>query len=351
MLLGECYAGEDAEVLFEAMKDDWSGEDEDVISNLVVYVKQYKETAVQATGATAVWNSDMGMYLLTVPAAYVPASGSFDIVVKGSGDIDDVKIRLGVNTADTQLTSIVSKIDAVDTVADGIASTLSTPANFMADVSGLATPADVTSAISTAAIPAGVWAVAARTLTAVPTGAALTTDITALNDLSAADIGTALTTYTAPTKAELNLAVLPLATASALTTAQGAITAIQAVTDTVGGEFDETNGLIGAISIGASVGAEKVIPAAYYTLDASELTITLATPYDSTTVEQILSIFNLTTGNEIYNCLNPRKRRSFLQEAGIDISVGSGATGGVITYIEDSVMADTDKLMIIVNTP
>lgn len=99
MLLGECFAGENAEVLFEAMKNDWSAEDEDTIQDLVVWVKHYKKTKTQVTGATAVWDSDLGMYLLTIPASYVPSSGSFDIVVKGS-DIDDVKIRLGVNTGD-----------------------------------------------------------------------------------------------------------------------------------------------------------------------------------------------------------------------------------------------------------
>lgn len=107
MLLGECFAGEDAEVLFEAIKSDWSAEDEDTISNLVVWIKQYKQTEVQAVGAEATWNSNLGMYLLTIPAAYVPASGSFDIVVKGSGDIDDVKIRLGVNTGDAALTTLL----------------------------------------------------------------------------------------------------------------------------------------------------------------------------------------------------------------------------------------------------
>ena len=121
MLLGECYAGEDAEVLFEAMKSDWSAEDEDVISNLVVYVKQYKETPVQVTGATALWDSDMGMYLLTIPAAYVPASGSFDIVVKGAGDIDDAKIRLGVNTADSVLSSLSTSTELGNVGANVVA--------------------------------------------------------------------------------------------------------------------------------------------------------------------------------------------------------------------------------------
>ena len=42
MILGEVFPGEDAEVLVEAIKSDYSGEDEDTIQDLVVYVKQYK---------------------------------------------------------------------------------------------------------------------------------------------------------------------------------------------------------------------------------------------------------------------------------------------------------------------
>lgn len=114
MLVGEVYAGEDAEVLVEAIKADYSGEDEDSIANLAVYVKWYKEAAVHAIGATAVWDSDMGQYLVTIPAAYVPASGIFDAVVRGSGDISDVLIRLQVNTADTAIAAIKAKTDTID---------------------------------------------------------------------------------------------------------------------------------------------------------------------------------------------------------------------------------------------
>lgn len=116
MILGEVFPGEDAEVLVEAIKSDWSGEDEDTIQDLAVWVKHYKETAVQATGATAVWNSDMGQYLITIPSAYVPASGIFDICVKGS-DIDDVLIRLQVNTGDAQLTAIKATTDLLTLAA------------------------------------------------------------------------------------------------------------------------------------------------------------------------------------------------------------------------------------------
>lgn len=179
---------------------------------------------------------------------------------------------------------------ATASVLGGIVTTLATPANFMADVSALATSAE----------------------------------ITGLNDLSQADVVTALGTYTAPTKAELDSS-----------------------TASIKGTGTETLDTIATV-IGGII-TEQIIPPECYTLDASEKTITLTTPCDSTTVEQVISIYNLTTGTEIYNYLNPRKRRMFMtapeDQAGIDITVSSG----VITYIETSTMADTDKIMIIVN--
>ena len=241
MILGEVFPGEDAEILVEAIKADLSGEDEDTIQDLVVYVKQYKQTEEVATGATAVWNSNMGQYLITIPSAYVPASGIFDVCVRGS-DIDDVLIRLQVNTADDQLTDIKTVTDGlnalistVDTVVDGIATALATPANFMADVSSLATSAE-----------------------------------------------------------------------------------------------------IAALSNVAAVGAEKIVPADKYVFDASESTITLVSPYDTITVEQVLSIRNLTKNMLLYDCTMTNRS---------SISIDAG----VITHNYSGTMADADKLMIIVN--
>jgi len=276
MLLGECYAGEDAEVLFEAMKADWSGEDEDVISNLVVYVKRYKQTAVQAIGATAVWISDMGMYLLTVPAAYVPAAGSFDIVVKGAGDIDDVKIRLGVNTADTTLSTIDNVVDGIKIVTDTL-----TNDYFELRV------ATALEGYNTSTLTAQqVWEHVTRTLTSAGAGGATAQEVWEYATRTLTSGGTA-----------------------------------------------------------TSGGSESIITG--YTHVASARTID--TGDTALTVEQIISIFNLSQGCEIYNCLNPRKHRMYLiapDNEGIDISI----TNGVITYIEDSGMTNDDKLMIIVRS-
>lgn len=181
MITGEVFPGEDAEILVEAIKNDYSGEDIDGITNPVVYVKHYKQDPVQAVGATATYISTMGQYNVVIPAAYVPASGTFDGVLKGD-DIADVLFRLQVNTGDAQLTAIkaitdlltadplaainaevdkaisdaaiVSKIDTVDTVVDGIAIALETPDNFKADVSRLATSAEVAALSNIAAVGA-----------------------------------------------------------------------------------------------------------------------------------------------------------------------------------------------------
>ena len=306
MITGEVFPGEDAEILVEAIKNDYSGEDIDGITNPVVYVKHYKQDPEQAVGATATYISTMGQYNVVIPAAYVPASGTFDGVLKGD-DIADVLFRLQVNTGDAQLTAIkaitdlltlanintevdtaisdaaiVSKIDTVDTVVDGIATTLATPDNFKADVSALATSAEITALTDLSAQQ--IWEYATRTLTAIPTGTA---------------------------------------TATALSAAQGDITSIKSTVE--------------GISVVGGTGAEKVIPRTYYELSAVANTITLSSPYDTITEEQIISICDLTTGDVIYSCEIPIRHT---------ISVSSG----VITFAYDnnSIAAD-DILQIIVN--
>lgn len=84
-------------------------------------------------------------------------------------------------------------------------------------------------------------------------------------------------------------------------------------------------------------GAEKVIPRTYYELSAAANTITLSSPYDTITEEQILSICDLTTGDVIYSCDIPIKHT---------ISVSSGVI--TFTYDNNSIAAE-DILQIIVN--
>mgnify|MGYP000898946899 CR=1 FL=1 len=146
--------------------------------------------------------------------------------------------------------------------------------------------------------------------------------LSGLNNISEAQVlaqvASALSTYDGPTKTEMDSA------------------------------FSTTNGLIGALSIGESVGTEHVIPPAYYRLDASENTITLLTPYNGITVEQISLIYDLTLGAELYNSLNPRKHVSFDPDTEMEIDIE--IADGVITFYESlTSMADTDKIRIIAN--
>ena len=74
-----------------------------------------------------------------------------------------------------------------------------------------------------------------------------------------------------------------------------------------------------------------------YTFDASAKEITLISPFDALTVEQILCITNLTANSIIYNSAQQK----------YPISVATG----VITHTYDSSgMLDTDLLQIIVDT-
>ena len=86
----------------------------------------------------------------------------------------------------------------------------------------------------------------------------------------------------------------------------------------------------------AAVDAEKIVPADKYTFNASAKTIILASPYDTITVEQVLSIRNLTKNMLLYDCTMTNRS---------SISIDAG----VITHTYSGTMEDTDKLMIIVN--
>jgi len=113
MITGEIFAGESAEILVEAFSDDGSGERVTALTDPVVYVKQYNESAVKATGATAVYDSTMGQFLITIPSTFIPSSGTVDGVLKAVG-IWDVVFRLQVNTADAAITAIKAKTDTID---------------------------------------------------------------------------------------------------------------------------------------------------------------------------------------------------------------------------------------------
>lgn len=237
---------------------------------------------------TCVYSATAGGHKLTIPSANITALGKYSACVTGDeiGTVlldglvipDFISLAAIKTQVDTAISDagLVTKIDTVDTVVDGIATTLATPDNFKADISNLATSAE----------------------------------IAALNNLSEAQVlaqvASALGTYDAPTKAELDSAV---ATLSSIT----------------------------------AVGAEKIVPADKYTFDASAKTLTFSSPYNTLTVEQITFIKNLTTNYIIWDC-----RYAGYQT--LPIRFGATPSTHVLSFDSaDLDAANTDKIMIVVN--
>ena len=77
----------------------------------------------------------------------------------------------------------------------------------------------------------------------------------------------------------------------------------------------------------------SIVPAANYTFDASEKTITLSSPYNLMTEEQIVTIRNITKNQLIYDSANTNRGQ---------ISI----TNGVITFTYKGQMANSDKIQI-----
>ena len=91
--------------------------------------------------------------------------------------------------------------------------------------------------------------------------------------------------------------------------------------------------------------AEFPLPSSTISHLASAKTLTLSSPYNLLKLTDILRIYNLTIGAEIYDYRNPRKYKAPKNLSGIDISI----TDGVITYIADATMSNNDEIQIIVN--
>lgn len=298
----------DQEVYFDAV--DVSGEfavrlvgssDGELMTGATVAVKEYKVTTASISSPVISWVQALGKWKLVVPVAnitqygygliFITKSGIAPVTIEfktvhddayfaGAGAISALELKVdgvGDSVSDARV-----EIGDVKTVVDGIATTLATPNNFMADVSNLATSAEVAALNDLSAQQ--VWEYASRGLTAIPTGTA---------------------------------------TATALSAVQGDITSIKSTVE--------------GISVVGGTGAEKVIPRTYYELSAVANTITLSSPYDTITEEQIISICDLTTGDVIYSCEIPIKHT---------ISVSSGVI--TFTYDNNSIAAE-DILQIIVN--
>jgi len=155
-----------------------------------------------------------------------------------------------------------------------------------------------------------------------PADFATLASIIGLNNLSLSDVATALTSYGTAKTSDLSELTVDLS----VITGGGTATLDSLETD------------ISEISI-TGTSAVKVVHPDYYAFDASEKTITLSSPYNTVTVEQVLRIKDLTTNYIIYDCEDSKYDD-------IPISI----VGGVLTYTAPARdAADTDILQITVN--
>jgi hypothetical protein len=103
----------------------------------------------------------------------------------------------------------------------------------------------------------------------------------------------------------------------------------------------------GVFDMSEITGTDIVIPPSSYEVSVSAKTITLKTPYNTVTIEQVIKIINITKGKMIiYDCDNP------------DTSITLATVGGnsVISWTPDfayreQVFEDTDAMQITVNVP
>jgi hypothetical protein len=162
-----------------------------------------------------------------------------------------------------------------------------------------------------------IWtAASSRTLTAVPTGVALEATLT---DMKGS--GFAATDSLKDIKASLSSVTVDITGLATTTNITDAVAAIRGAAGTE--TLDTIAADIAAISVTGGSSAEQIIPATYITLGAAEKTITLASPYNTISKEQVLFIQDLNTGDIIYNSKFPRVNPITVE-------------GGVITYTHPS---------------
>lgn len=94
---------------------------------------------------------------------------------------------------------------------------------------------------------------------------------------------------------------------------------------------------------------EFPIPSSNIHHSPSENSLTLDPPFDLLKTTNILSIYNLSKNVDIYNYKNPMKHTLFIPTADRTQAFDISITDGVLTYIEDAGMENTDDIQIIVN--
>lgn len=119
MITGEVFAGEDAEILFQAVSSDYGSDYTSEIQDLTVNLKSYKQASEVVLDASTVYDSTMQQHILTIPASHIPASGVFDWILTGTGIVTVVG-RAQVNVADGLLTTISTSIPTTSEIASAI---------------------------------------------------------------------------------------------------------------------------------------------------------------------------------------------------------------------------------------
>ncbi|MEN6293613.1 MAG: hypothetical protein ABFD07_16560 [Methanobacterium sp.] len=89
-----------------------------------------------------------------------------------------------------------------------------------------------------------------------------------------------------------------------------------------------------------------IVPPSYYSLDPTTRRITFTAPYNTLTSELIRTIWNLSKQCKIYDSADPRNYTLFIDETDRTQDFDISITGGVLTYVTGTGMANTDKLQI-----
>jgi hypothetical protein len=110
-------AGQALKVWVEAVSDTSFLEYKSTVASLTAYGSTNGETPVLLSGVTAVFNANMDMFLITIPANQLPANGhNFFVKVDWTGIID---VKLEVYITPSFVTTSEITQDILDTTIEG----------------------------------------------------------------------------------------------------------------------------------------------------------------------------------------------------------------------------------------
>lgn len=119
------------------------------ITNLHIYGSVNGGTPSEITGATAVFNSTMDMFLVTIPGTSIPASGSILAGIVTGTDIIDGKFRIYVSDIDGDINTIAANVSAIKSNTDNLTLLdIESVVRTALETYGTASANDVTSAIN-----------------------------------------------------------------------------------------------------------------------------------------------------------------------------------------------------------